>query len=110
MEDDLPLHVCQSIYCANQAGYWPGRIIFIGRPDISIVGWCNICEKYVCNDCALQVQITENEWNDLCNQETALEKYRDCKLIPTSLICRRCGAILQKGKHNKVLVMDASAS
>jgi hypothetical protein len=108
MDHRLPLHHCQSVYCSSFAGYWHGRIVCVEDTSNSIVGWCNVCEKYVCNNCALPMECAEKEWNDLFGQEDEYPRFQSCGLIPLILHCKRCGAVLQKGKIEKIFILDKS--
>ena len=104
MSHRLPLHHCQSTYCTNLAGYWAGRIVCIEEPGDSIVGWCNVCDKFVCSRCALKVKLPEREWNNLF-RETEHSTHQVYDVIPVMLHCKRCGTVLQKGKTFKIFTV-----
>ena len=103
--ETLPLHHCQSTYCTNQAEYWHGRIVCINDASHLLIGWCNICNKYVCTQCALKVGLSKNDFIMLSDQEQVPIVEQSKIIIPTLLHCKRCGTVLQKGKYNKIYIL-----
>src|SRR5579859_3055207 len=105
--EHLPVHRCQSSYCTSQTGYWPGRIVFVGDPGDSIVGWCELCEKFVCSRCSLKVEIPEAQWQQFPGVESLKTMYQYYNTSPRLLRCKRCSSVLHKGDHMKVLLLNS---
>jgi hypothetical protein len=98
----LPLHRCQSKYCVTEARFWDGKIVGIADPGDTIVGWCTMCQKFVCSHCAIKVDIPEDYWDRLPDPQDVRQTCRDRSKVPQAFQCRRCGIFL--GIYDDILV------
>lgn len=98
----LPIQRCKSLFCMTQARYWDGRIIAIGDPSDTIIGWCSLCVQFCCSRCTIKVKIPEQYWNECIESREQLEICRKNKTIPAALQCKKCGSFL--GKYSDILV------
>jgi hypothetical protein len=105
MTAHLPLRHCDATYCTNRAGFWPGQIVLVGRPPVLVAGWCDLCEKLVCSDCALRVELGDA---DRSRVPGLLEGRRSSVLTPWRLHCKRCGTLLKQDER-KPLVLHEDA-
>lgn len=104
MIDNLPVHQCQSKYCTNSAGYWHGEIVIIGLNQIPIIGWCELCKKYVCSHCALKLEHSFLEYEELVGEVFVEVTSRKHDKLLRRLYCMRCGNPLRRGNSRKVRV------
>jgi hypothetical protein len=101
---NLPIQHCNSLFCIAQGRYWDGRIVVLGDPGDTIIGWCNLCHKYVCSQCTLKVPIPEDQWAELPNPARIQELSEKHKVLPQALQCKRCGSFL--GMFSDILVWE----
>jgi hypothetical protein len=100
----LPIQHCDSSFCITQARYWDGRIVIVGDPGNTIIGWCPVCVQFVCSRCCLQVSIPYSDWKRLAEFEQIQALYKQHQLEPAALQCKRCGSFL--GKYSDILVWE----
>lgn len=105
MIHELPRQRCQSSYCTNIGRYWHGQLIAMRRPPAMVVGWCDLCRRFVCRDCALHVELLPQELEQLPNIAALTEKLRRRQTELRRLLCPRCGSILQKAAHVPALIV-----
>lgn len=103
---ELPIHRCQSTYCITEAHYWDGKIVTIVDPGDSIVGWCTLCQKYVCSRCTIKVKIPEDQWEMLPDGKYLQHTCRKYNKTLMTLQCKRCGTFL--GKYDEYLICNPS--
>jgi hypothetical protein len=102
---ELPQHACQSKYCTNVGGFWQGTIVALGRSEHLIVGWCGLCDRFVCSDCALPLELPPLERSRLPDIEALEETCRRRDLKLWRMHCARCGTALQRGTYEPALVV-----
>ncbi len=90
-EVDVVVHACQSTFCTNSAAYQPGRILSDEWPPMLVVGWCSLCEKYVCSACTFGVAVDEPG----IDVAFLTGKAGVCR----ALHCLRCGTALQQSRR-----------
>ncbi len=96
----LPVQACNTTLCITYARYWDGRFVVLGNPRDTLMGWCDLCEKYVCSKCALKVPIPQDHWERL--PDTAQLKKSNADVV--TLRCKRCGSYL--GRYSDIHVFD----
>ena len=98
----LPIHRCQTTYCITQARYWDGRIVALGNPADTIMGWCDWCEKFMCSYCAVKIDIPPEHWSYISETDNVAVLSRQHNIVPKALACRRCNTFL--GVHDEILL------
>lgn len=105
MTPELPQHACQSTYCVNMSRYWHGPIIFLDRPPRLIIGWCGLCNKFVCSDCALRLELPPSEHAQLPDVSRLEDLCRRSGMKLWRMHCSQCGTVLQISAYEPTLLI-----
>lgn len=102
VQQELPIQLCHSRYCISEARFTDSRIVCLGDPQDTIIGWCPICEKMVCSRCCFKVPIPREQWSQLPEPEDIERACARYNVTPVALQCKRCGSFL--GRYSDILV------
>lgn len=64
-----------------------------------IIGWCGLCNKFVCSECALRLELPQSERGQLLDNAKDEKLCRCYGLKLWKMHCMRCGTVLQKSAY-----------
>ena len=102
----LPQRECGLVSCGNHGGLLDTRIVIVGSPSFSIVGWCNRCQHCICLQCAHHQEIPRESFWNLADDDDLKQLCLRLGTYPFTVSCPKCGDSLGKGENVRTLVSE----